>query len=140
MVIKLPMPPSFMLTLWWNNYAFIEKYLTETPGYYSTGDAGFLDENGYLHVMTWTDDVINCAGHRLSCGWIEEVVNSHPLVVESAVIGLFDDLKTEIPFVFLILADQTETKISEWKILQEVNELVKHEIGGISSLGGGIIL
>ena len=115
-VVKLPMPPSFMLTLWRNDKAFVEKYLTETPGYYTTGDAGYMDENGYLHVMTRTDDVINCAGHRLSCGRIEEVVNSHPLVVESAVIGLFDELKTEIPFAFLVIAE-TGGKISELKII-----------------------
>lgn len=115
-VVKLPMPPSFMLTLWRNDKAFVEKYLTETPGYYTTGDAGYMDENGYLHVMTRTDDVINCAGHRLSCGRIEEVVNSHPLVVESAVIGLFDELKTEIPFAFLVIAETGE-KISELKII-----------------------
>jgi propionyl-CoA synthetase len=62
-VIKLPMPPSFMLTLWKNDQYFIEKYLTEFPGYYSTGDCGIIDENGYLHIMTRTDDVLNCAGH-----------------------------------------------------------------------------
>jgi len=62
-VIKLPLPPSFMLTLWKNDEFFIDKYLIETPGYYTTGDAGYLDENGYLHIMTRTDDVLNCAGH-----------------------------------------------------------------------------
>jgi propionyl-CoA synthetase len=66
--IKLPMPPSFMLTLWGNDEAFKEKYLSTIPGYYSTGDAGMLDEHGYLHIMTRIDDVINCAGHRLSTG------------------------------------------------------------------------
>jgi propionyl-CoA synthetase len=67
-VIKLPMPPSFMLTLWGNDQAFIEKYLSDTPGYYTTGDAGMFDENGYLHIMTRVDDVINTCGHRLSTG------------------------------------------------------------------------
>lgn len=76
--IKLPMPPSFMLTLWGNDEAFVEKYLTETPGYYTTGDAGLIDENGYLHIMTRVDDVINTAGHRLSTGRLEEVINEHP--------------------------------------------------------------
>lgn len=86
-VIKLPLPPAFMLTLWKNNQAFIDKYLAETPGYYTTGDAGMIDANGYLHIMTRTDDVINTAGHRISTGRLEEVVNDHPTVVESAVIG-----------------------------------------------------
>jgi propionyl-CoA synthetase len=67
-VIKLPMPPSFMLTLWGNDKIFIEKYLSDTPGYYTTGDAGLFDENGYLHIMTRVDDVINTCGHRLSTG------------------------------------------------------------------------
>ena len=127
-----------MLTLWNNDEFFIKKYLTDTPGYYTTGDAGLFDENGYLHIMTWTDDVLNCAGHWLSAGRIEEVVNSHPLVVESAVIALFDDLKTEIPFAFIVVADGH--KISETKVIAEVNELVKKEIGAFSALGGGLIV
>jgi len=94
-----------MLTLWKNDDFFIKKYLVDTPGHYTTGDAGMFDDNGYLHIMTRTDDVLNCAGHRLSAGRIEEVVNSHPLVVESAVIALFDELKTEIPFAFIVVAD-----------------------------------
>ena len=86
-VIKMPLPPSFMLTLWGNDQAFIEKYLAETPGYYTTGDAGIKDENGYLHIMTRMDDVINTCGHRISTGRLEEVINEHDSVVESAVIG-----------------------------------------------------
>lgn len=121
-MIKLPMPPSFMLTLWKNDDYFINKYLTDYPGYYSTGDCGTIDQNGYLHIMTRTDDVLNCAGHRLSTGRIEEVVNSHPYVVESACIALFDDLKTEIPFAFIVTRD--DVKISESKVISEVNNLV----------------
>lgn len=97
-----------MLTLWKNDEYFIQKYLTEFPGYYSTGDCGTIDENGYLHIMTWTDDVLNTAGHRLSTGRIEEVINSHPYVVESACIALFDELKTEIPFAFIVTRDDVE--------------------------------
>jgi len=74
-VIKMPLPPAFMLTLWGNDQAFIDKYLAETPGYYTTGDAGIIDERGYVHIMTRTDDVINTAGHRISTGRLEEVVN-----------------------------------------------------------------
>ena len=70
-VIKLPMPPAFMLSLWGNDQAFIEKYLTETPGYYTTGDAGIMDSQGYVHIMSRVDDVINTAGHRISTGRLE---------------------------------------------------------------------
>lgn len=97
------MPPSFMLTLWGNDQAFIEKYLTETPGYYTTGDAGMIDENGYLHIMTRVDDVINTAGHRLSTGRLEEVINDHPSVVESAVVGHVDEIRGDCPVAFVIL-------------------------------------
>jgi propionyl-CoA synthetase len=76
-VIKMPLPPAFMLTLWGNDEAFIEKYLAETPGYYTTGDAGVFDEHGYLHIMTRVDDVINTCGHRISTGRLEEVINDH---------------------------------------------------------------
>jgi len=102
-VIKLPLPPAFMLTLWGNDQAFIDKYLHETPGYYTTGDAGMIDSRGYLHIMTRMDDVINTAGHRISTGRLEEVVNEHESVVESAVIGYDDSLKGECPLAFVIL-------------------------------------
>jgi propionyl-CoA synthetase len=102
-VIKLPLPPAFMLTLWNNDKAFIEKYLAETPGYYTTGDAGVIDQRGYLHIMTRTDDVINTAGHRISTGRLEEVVNEHAYVVESAVIGYNHEIRGECPLAFVIL-------------------------------------
>ena len=86
-MIKLPLSPSFMKTLWGNDEAFITKYLADTPGYYTTGDAGHIDENGYVHIMTRMDDVINTAGHRISTGRLEEVINEHGEVAESAVIG-----------------------------------------------------
>jgi propionyl-CoA synthetase len=76
-----------MTTLWGNHQAFIDKYLTETPGYYTTGDAGMIDERGYISIMTRVDDVINTAGHRISTGRLEEVVIEHELVVEAAVVG-----------------------------------------------------
>lgn len=85
--VKLPMPPSFMLTLYNNDKAFIEKYLEETPGYYTTGDAGYFDEDGYLNVMTRLDDIINTAGHRLSTASMEEVLMTHPKISEAAVVA-----------------------------------------------------
>jgi len=102
-VIKLPLPPSFMLTLWGNVKAFIEKYLEDTPGYYTTGDAGMIDEHGYIHIMTRLDDVINTAGHRISTGRLEEVINCHDSVAESAVVGYNDEIRSECPLAFVIL-------------------------------------
>jgi propionyl-CoA synthetase len=107
-VIKLPLPPSFMLTLWGNDTAFIEKYLSETPGYYTTGDAGVIDEHGYVHIMTRMDDVINTAGHRISTGRLEEVINNHDSVVESAVIGYNDPIRGECPLAYCILKGDLE--------------------------------
>jgi propionyl-CoA synthetase len=101
--IKMPMPPAFMLTLWGNDAAFIHKYLEEVPGYYSTGDAGMKDENGYVHIMTRIDDVINTCGHRISTGRLEEAVNGTAGVVESAVVGYNDELRGECPLAFVVL-------------------------------------
>lgn len=77
-MVKLPMPPSFATTLWKSDDLFVEKYLSDIPGYYLSGDAGLIDENGYVSIMTRIDDVINMAGHRISTGRIEEVVNEDP--------------------------------------------------------------
>jgi len=112
-VIKLPLPPSFMLTLWGNDSAFIEKYLSETPGYYTTGDAGIIDEHGYVHIMTRMDDVINTAGHRISTGRLEEVINNHDSVVESAVIGYNDPVRGECPLAYCILKGELENLTTE---------------------------
>jgi propionyl-CoA synthetase len=105
-VIKLPLPPAFMLTLWGNDAAFIKKYLADTPGYYTTGDAGIIDSKGYVHIMTRMDDVINTAGHRISTGRLEEVVNDHDQVVESAVIGFNHQVRGECPLAYVILRKQ----------------------------------
>lgn len=101
--IKLPLAPSFMMTLWGNDERFIEKYLSDSPGYYTSGDAGFIDQEGYVHVMTRLDDVINTAGHRLSTYQMEEVLINHSDIVESAVVARLDDLKGEIPVGFVVL-------------------------------------
>ena len=96
-VIKLPLPPSCLTTIWGSNNTFVEKYLARFPGYYETGDAGYLDDDGYIYIMARTDDIINVAGHRLSTGQIEEVISGHPDVAECAVIGIADELKGQIP-------------------------------------------
>jgi propionyl-CoA synthetase len=102
-VIKLPLPPGCLTTLWQNDAAFQSAYLDRFPGYYQTADAGHIDEDGYLWVMARTDDVINVAGHRLSTGAIEEAIAGHPDVAECAVIGVKDSLKGELPLAFLVL-------------------------------------
>src|SRR5881409_4323781 len=103
LVCKLPLPPGALSTLWNADSRYQESYLSEFPGYYKTGDAGFVDEDGYLFVMTRTDDVINVAGHRLSTGALEEVLASHPDVAECAVVGVADSLKGQVPLGFVVL-------------------------------------
>ena len=102
-VIKLPLPPGALPTLWHNDEGFKKSYLVQHPGYYLTGDAGYRDEDGYFYVMSRIDDIINVAGHRLSTGSIEETLASHPDVAECAVIGAADAMKGEIPVGFVVL-------------------------------------
>ena len=102
-VIKLPLPPGCLPTLYKQDERMRESYLTEFPGYYKTSDAGFIDEDGYLTILGRTDDIINVAGHRLSTGGMEEVVASHPDVAECAVLGVKDEIKGESPWGFLVL-------------------------------------
>lgn len=103
--IKLPLPPSCLPSIWGNFERFSSAYLSEFPGYYSTGDGGYIDEDGYVFIMGRTDDVINIAGHRLSTGEMEEVVAQHPAVAECAVIGVHDSLKGQLPVGMVILKD-----------------------------------
>ncbi|WP_343714375.1 propionyl-CoA synthetase [Inquilinus sp.] len=103
LAIRLPMPPGAAPTLWQAEARFRSAYLTAHPGFYTTGDAGYIDEDGYVFVMSRTDDVINVAGHRLSTGQIEEVLAGHPDVAECAVIGAADALKGQVPLGFLVL-------------------------------------
>jgi propionyl-CoA synthetase len=140
--VKLPMPPSFMLSLWGNDKAFIEKYISKDGQYYITGDAGHYDENGYLFIETRVDDVINVAGHRLSTGRIEEVIIQVPGVVESAVVSSKDEVKGEVPFAF-VLCDEHADLSSEAKIKQmkeEIKNNVATHIGAISKLKDVIIV
>ena len=102
-VIKLPMPPGCLPTLWQQDERCREAYFNEFPGYYKTSDAGFMDEDGYVFVMGRTDDIINVAGHRLSTGGMEEILASHPDVAECAVLGVKDAIKGEVPCGFLVL-------------------------------------
>src|SRR5204862_7676219 len=101
--VTLPLPPGTLPTLGQQDERFVESYLTTYPGYYQTADAGLIDEAGYIHVMTRTDDIINVAGHRLSTGGMEEVLAAHPDVAECAVMGVADALKGQVPLGLLVL-------------------------------------
>lgn len=143
-VIKMPLPPSFMLTLWGNDQAFIEKYLAETPGYYTTGDAGFKDKRGYLHIMTRMDDVINTCGHRISTGRLEEVINDHEQVVESAVVGFNEEIRGECPLAFVILKGSSGasklTPEQQSQLKAEINAKVRADVGAFARLIGLIFM
>jgi propionyl-CoA synthetase len=130
-VVKLPLPPSCLPTLWQQDERFHESYLAEFPGYYKTADAGFKDEDGYLYVMSRTDDIINTAGHRLSTGGMEEVLAGHQDVAECAVVGVKDALKGEVPAGFLVLKAGVNRPATE--IEQECCALVREKIGPVAS-------
>ena len=130
-VIKLPLPPACLPTLWQADERFRESYLAEFPGYYKTSDAGFKDEDDYLYIMGRTDDIINVAGHRLSTGGMEEVLSAHKDVAECAVIGIADALKGEVPCGFVVLKAGVNRPVSE--IEQECVGLVREKIGPVAA-------
>lgn len=121
------MPPGTLSTLWNAEKRYVSSYLTTFPGYYETGDAGIIDEDGYLAIMARTDDVINVAGHRLSTGAMEEVLANHPDVAECAVIGVADSLKGQLPMGFLCLNKGCDRDHDE--ITRECVKLVRAKIG-----------
>jgi len=131
LVIKLPLPPGSLTALWNADQRFVEAYMVEFPGYYQTGDAGFVDEDGYIHVMERTDDVINVAAHRLSTGAMEEVVAEHPAVAECAVIGVADELRGQIPVGLIVL--KANHTIDCTLVEGEIIELVRNRIGAVAS-------
>ncbi|GHB38858.1 propionyl-CoA synthetase [Pseudovibrio japonicus] len=130
-VVKLPMPPGSLPTLWNADDRFKEAYLAEFPGYYKTADAGLIDEDGYLFVMSRTDDIINVAGHRLSTGGMEEVLSEHPAVAECAVIGISDNLKGQLPCGFVVLKSGVEKPTDE--IEKELIALVREKVGPVAA-------
>ncbi|MGE3628098.1 MAG: AMP-binding protein, partial [Hyphomicrobiales bacterium] len=129
--IKLPLPPSCLPTLWNADRRFREAYLDEYPGYYKTADAGYMDKDGYVFVMSRTDDIINVAGHRLSTGAMEEVLASHPDVAECAVIGIADRMKGQIPAGFFVLKAGVDRDPAE--IEKEAVKLVRDRIGPVAA-------
>jgi propionyl-CoA synthetase len=130
-VIKLPLPPACLPTLWQADARMRESYLDEFPGYYKTADAGFKDEDGYIFVMGRTDDIINVAGHRLSTGGMEEVLAAHPDVAECAVLGIKDELKGEVPCGFIVLKSGVNRPPAE--IEKECIALVREKIGPVAA-------
>ncbi len=130
-VVKLPLPPANFPTLWQNDARFKESYLAEFPGYYKTADAGYKDDDGYIYVMSRTDDIINVAGHRLSTGGMEEVLASHPDVAECAVLGIADDMKGEVPCGFIVLKAGVNRPPEE--IEKEIVALVREKIGPVAA-------
>ena len=137
-VIKLPLPPGTLPTLWNAEARFRKSYLTTFPGYYETGDAGMIDEDGYLYIMARTDDVINVAGHRLSTGAMEEVLASHEDVAECAVIGVSDELKGQLPLGFLCLNKGCNRPHDE--IVKEVVKLVRDKIGPVAAFKLAVVV
>lgn len=132
-----------MLTLWGNDDAFINKYLAETPGYYTTGDAGAIDGRGYLSIMTRVDDVINTSGHRISTGRLEEVLNEFGPIVESAVIGFDDPVRGELPLAFVVLKGKSCELIPEEernKIGNQCNLQIRENVGAFCRLAGTIFM
>ncbi|HKK90235.1 MAG TPA: propionyl-CoA synthetase [Desulfobacteraceae bacterium] len=130
-VVKLPLPPGTLPTLWQNDDRFVEAYLDEFPGYYKTADAGYIDTDDYIYVMTRTDDIINVAGHRLSTGAMEEVLANHPDVAECAVMGVDDQLKGQVPLGLLVL-NAGVTK-SHDEIVKECVGMVRDSIGPVAA-------
>jgi propionyl-CoA synthetase len=131
LVCKLPLPPGTFPTLWNAEQRFFDSYLRAYPGYYNTGDAGFIDADGYVYVMARTDDVINVAGHRLSTGAMEEVLAAHPDVAECAVIGAHDELKGQVPLGFLVL--KAGVSRDAHQIVDEAVALVRERIGPVAA-------
>ena len=137
-VVKLPLPPGCLPSLWNADKRFHEAYLEEFPGYYKTADAGIIDEDGYLFIMARTDDIINVAGHRLSTGGMEEVIAAHKDVAECAVIGIADKLKGQMPVGFCILNAGVDRSPEE--IEKEIVALVREKIGPVAAFKTAIMV
>jgi len=129
-VIRLPLPPGTLTGLWQNDEGYRDSYLTRYPGFYLTGDAGYIDADGYVWIMSRIDDVINVAGHRLSTGGMEEVLAGHPDVAECAVIGVADPLKGQLPLGLVVLKAGVERPHAQ--VLQELVERVRQHIGAVA--------
>jgi len=136
--IKLPLPPSCLNTIWGDVERFKSAYLETYPGYFTTGDGGYFDEDGYLFIMGRVDDVINVAGHRLSTGEMEEIVGKHPMVAECAVIGIRDELKGQLPMGFMVLKNADGAEPAQ--VIDEVIAMVRRDIGAVAAFKLAIVV
>ncbi len=137
-VLKLPMPPGCLPTLWQDEERFQSSYLSRYPGYYLSGDGGYKDEDGYVFITGRIDDVINVAGHRLSTGEMEEIVSSHPAIAECAVIGIADHLKGQIPIGLVVLKDGQDT--DQETLQTELAQKIRAEIGPVACFKNALIV
>ena len=137
-VVKLPLPPGCLTTVWGDDERFVNTYLKPVPGYYFSGDGGYIDEDGYVFIMGRTDDVINVAGHRLSTGEMEEVIAAHPAVAECCVIGARDELKGQIPIGLVLVKDGAT--ITPDELEEELVEMVRERIGAIACLRQAMVV
>ena len=136
--VKLPLPPGCLPTLWQNDDGFRSSYLSAFPGYYTTADAGYKDEDGYLWIMSRTDDIINVAGHRLSTGALEEVLAAHANVAECAVLGVADDLKGEVPVGAVVLNAGVDRPAAD--IVAELVQMIRDQIGPVASFKSAMVV
>ena len=138
LVVKLPLPPGAFPTLWNASKRWYQAYMAEYPGYYLTADAGMIDANGYAHVMSRTDDIINVAGHRLSTGGMEEVLAGHPDVAECAVMGVADEMKGQVPLGLLVLKSGVDRNPDD--VVAEVVALVRERIGPVAAFKKAVVV
>jgi len=138
LAIKLPLPPGSLLTLCGNDKRFSESYMKTIPGFYDTGDCGIVDDDGYVHVMSRTDDVINVAGHRLSTGQMEEILSEHPDIAEVAVVGVKDTLKGQIPLGLFVLYEDSTTSPDD--VISQAVALVRERIGAVACFKDAVIV
>jgi propionyl-CoA synthetase len=138
-VMAIPLAPTAFTTLWEDEERFYKGYMKRFDGkWIDTGDAGMIDEEGYISIMARADDVINVAAHRFSTGAIEQAITTHASIAEAAVVGIPDALKGHLPFAFITLSTHhhPESAVADDKLLAEVQRLVREQIGAIASLGG----
>ena len=135
---RLPLPPGTLCTLWNADESCKQSYFSACPEHYQTGDAGFIDEEGYVYVMSRTDDIINVAGHRLSTGEMEGVLAAHPDVAECAVIGMADPIKGQVPLGFLVLKSGAERPHDQ--IVREVIQMVRAQIGPVADFKRAVVV
>ena len=137
-VIKTPLPPGCLPTLWQDDQRFIESYCSPFPGYYFTGDGGYVDDDGYVYIMGRVDDVINVAGHRLSTGRMEEVIAQHPTVAECAVVGVADQMKGQVPLGLAVLKAGVERGAEE--ICAELVQMIREQVGAVASFRVAVVV